>query len=72
MAGFGPVFLVDSLGRLVWWALVLDFAGRLVVVYRWALGAICCWTRVLGVGDEIRSLDCRWSLVLDSEGDFGL
>ena len=24
MAGFGPVLLVDSLGRLVWWVLVLD------------------------------------------------
>ena len=32
MAVFEPVFLVDSLGRLRWWALVLDFGGVLVVV----------------------------------------
>ena len=32
VAGFGPVFLVDSLGRLAWWALVLEGVGGLVVV----------------------------------------
>ena len=60
--------LVDSRGGLWCWTSLVDLWWWAL---GWALGAICCWTSVLDVGDEIRGLDCRWSLVLDFEGDFG-